>query len=237
MARAATDQASSTTLAPLKNPTFRAMWLASQVSSLGWLMQTVATSWLMATISASDVMVALVPAASTLPAFILSIFAGAIADNFSCRSAMLAGRCLMTAAFAILTLLLAMNVVDPWIILGLTFLAGCGAAFNDPAWQASVGDMVDRRDIPGAVVLISVGFNTSPRSLIPTTRIATSYFSIEVRISIPTRWIPSQSPWQSMISAGSGHQNHTAKPSLQTNANRAAAFGGCLLFLRLIKSS
>ncbi|TIX58011.1 MAG: MFS transporter, partial [Mesorhizobium sp.] len=58
--------------APLTNPTFRSIWLASQVSSLGWLMQTVAISWLMATISTSDLMVALVPASSTLPAFILS---------------------------------------------------------------------------------------------------------------------------------------------------------------------
>lgn len=50
----------STTLAPLRNPAFRTIWTASQISSLGWLAQTVAISWLMATISASDLMVALV---------------------------------------------------------------------------------------------------------------------------------------------------------------------------------
>ncbi|MFQ6163444.1 MFS transporter [Sinorhizobium meliloti] len=152
--------ASPTILAPLKNSVFRSLWLATQVSSLGWLMQTVAISWLMTTISTSDLMVALVQASSTLPAFLLSIFAGAIADNFSRRTVMLAGRCVMATAFAILTVLLAMGVVNPWILLGLSFLAGCGVAFNDPAWQASVGDIVDRRDIPAAVVLISVGFNT-----------------------------------------------------------------------------
>ncbi|PWJ86885.1 transmembrane secretion effector [Mesorhizobium loti] len=80
--------------------TFRSIWLATQVSSLGWLMQTVAISWLMATISNSDLMVALVQATSNLPAFILSVFAGALAGNFSRRRVMFAGLCPMVIASA-----------------------------------------------------------------------------------------------------------------------------------------
>ncbi|RWP86668.1 MAG: MFS transporter [Mesorhizobium sp.] len=154
------DPGSQATFAPLRNPIFRSIWLATQVSSLGWLMQTVAISWLMATISASDLMVALVQASSNLPAFILSVFAGALADNFSRRRVMFAGRCLMAVASAMLTALVAMGFVDPWMILGFSFLIACGGALNDPAWQASVGDMVERRDVPAAVTLLSVGFNT-----------------------------------------------------------------------------
>lgn len=156
----AADTVSPSSLAPLRNPIFRSVWLATQISSVGSLMQTVAVSWLMASISTSDLMVALVQASSTLPAFLLSIFAGAIADNFSRRRVMLAGRGLIATSSAMLTILLAMGFADPWSILGICFLAGCGVAFNGPAWQASVGDMVDRRDIPAAVVLISAGFNT-----------------------------------------------------------------------------
>ncbi|KLK90549.1 MFS transporter [Microvirga vignae] len=154
------DPVSPATFAPLRNPTFRSIWLATQVSSLGWLMQTVAISWLMATISTSDLMVALVQASSTLPAFILSVLAGAIADNYSRRRVMVAGRCLMTIASATLTLSVALGFVDPWMILGFSFLIACGGALNDPAWQASVGDIVDRRNLPAAVTLLSVGFNT-----------------------------------------------------------------------------
>lgn len=148
------------TFAPLRNQTFRSIWLATQVSSLGWLMQIVAISWLMATISTSDLMVALVQASSNLPAFILSVFAGVLADNFSRRKVMLAGRCLMVIASAMLTAAVAIGFVDPWMILGFSFLIASGGALNDPAWQASVGDIVDRRDIPAAVTLLSVGFNT-----------------------------------------------------------------------------
>ncbi|MER9607930.1 MFS transporter [Mesorhizobium sp. M0312] len=154
------DLAAPTTFGPLLQPTFRSIWLATQVSSLGWLMQTVAISWLMATISTSDLMVALVQASSNLPAFVLSVFAGALADNFSRRRVMFAGRCLMVTASAMLTASVALGFVSPWMILGFSFLIASGGALNDPAWQASVGDIVDRRDVPAAVTLLSVGFNT-----------------------------------------------------------------------------
>ncbi|WP_394890281.1 MFS transporter [Mesorhizobium sp. AaZ16] len=148
-----------TTLAPLRNPAFRSIWTATQISSLGWLVQTVAISWLMATISASDLMVALVQAASTLPVFFLSILAGAIADNFSRRWVMFAGHCLIALASTTLMILVGLGFVHPWLLLGLGFLAGCGFALNDPAWHASVGDILHKRDIPAAVTIMSVGYN------------------------------------------------------------------------------
>ncbi|RJT31448.1 MFS transporter [Mesorhizobium waimense] len=149
----------ATTLMPLQNPVFRSIWTATQISSLGWLVQSVAIGWLMATISASDLMVALVQAASTLPAFFLSILAGAIADSFSRRGVMLAGHCLIALASTTLPLAVGLGFVSPWLILGLGFLAGCGFALNDPAWHASVGDILEKREIPAAVTLMSVGYN------------------------------------------------------------------------------
>ncbi|TIU66108.1 MAG: MFS transporter, partial [Mesorhizobium sp.] len=108
------DAVSSATFAPLKNATFRAVWLAAQVSSLGWLFQTVAVSWLMATISRSDVMVALVQASTTLPVFLLSIFAGAIADNFSRRHVMAIGWCVIALSSIMLTVLVGLGINNPW---------------------------------------------------------------------------------------------------------------------------
>ncbi|ARO32613.1 major facilitator superfamily protein (plasmid) [Rhizobium sp. NXC14] len=146
-------------LLPLKNSTFRSLFLASQLSSLGWLMQTVALSWLMATVSTSDVMVALVQASSALPAFFLAIFVGAIADNYSRRMVMIVGRSLMMTASVMLTILMAFGITDPWMILAFTFLDGCGIALSDPAWRASLGDILERRHLPAAVTLLNVGFN------------------------------------------------------------------------------
>ena len=153
-------EAPPSALAPLRNRTFRAVWLSIQVASLGWLIQTVAIAWLMATISPSDLMVALVQAATTLPAFLLSIPAGALADSYSRRKVILAGRIIFTISYAGLAILLALGLAGPWTILALIFLAGCGASLIDPAWQASVGDIVERNQIPAAVSLNSLGFNT-----------------------------------------------------------------------------
>ncbi|TKB11507.1 MAG: MFS transporter [Mesorhizobium sp.] len=157
VARADAASVSSATFAPLESPTFRAIWLAAQLSGLGWLFQTVAVSWLMATISTSDVMVALVQTSTTLPVFILSIFAGAIADNFSRRTVMAIGWCVIALSSIMLTALVALGFYNPWMILAFSCLAGCGAAFTDPAWHASVGDILRKREVPAAVTLISVG--------------------------------------------------------------------------------
>ncbi|WP_051441043.1 MFS family permease (plasmid) [Ensifer sp. WSM1721] len=157
---AATEDDKSGLLAPLENPTFRSVFLASQLSSLGWLMQTVALSWLMVTIATSDVMVALVQAASTLPTFFLAIVVGAMADNYNRRIVMIIGRSLMMAASAMLVVLMALGITNPWIILAFSFLDGCGIALADPAWRASLGDMLERRHLPSAVTLLNVGFNT-----------------------------------------------------------------------------
>ncbi|MBY2918419.1 MFS transporter [Rhizobium leguminosarum] len=146
--------------APLENRAFRSIFLGSQLSSLGWLMQTVALGWLMATVSTSDVMVALVQASSTLPAFFLAVFVGAIADNYSRRMVMIVGRSLMMAAAAMLTIIMAFGITDPWLILAFSFLDGCGIALSDPAWRASLGDILERRHLPAAVTLLNVGFNT-----------------------------------------------------------------------------
>ncbi|MDK1493734.1 MFS transporter [Sinorhizobium sp. 7-81] len=166
MQRVEPAQLTPTTLAPLRNAAFRSIWASTQVANLGWLVQTVAISWMMATISASDLMVALVQASTTLPAFILSIIAGAIADNFSRRSVMIAGLTLIAAASLMLAISAGLGFISPWLILGLGFMAGCGFALNDPAWHASVGDILDKRDIPSAVTLMSVGYNMT-RSIGP----------------------------------------------------------------------
>lgn len=159
VAREDASPASSATFAPLENATFRSIWLATQVASLGWLIQTVAISWLMATISTSDVMVALVQASTTLPVFGLSIIAGALADNYSRRNLMFAGWCAIALSSAMLTVLAALGIFNPWMVLAFSCLAGAGAAFTDPAWHASVGDILRKREVPAAITLISVGYN------------------------------------------------------------------------------
>ena len=147
-------------LAPLQNPTFRAIWIASLASNFGGLIQAVGAAWMMTSITASADMVALVQASTTLPIMLFSLASGAIADNFN-RRAGDAGRAGLHARRSRSALALAawLGLLTPWLLLAFTFLIGCGTALNNPSWQASVGDMVPRADLPAAVALNSVGFN------------------------------------------------------------------------------
>ena len=140
-------------------PIFRAIWLASMSSNFGGLVQAVGASWLMTQIATSPREVALVQTSTALPIMLFSLLAGAMADNLDRRKVMLSAQGFMLAVSAALALAAWAGVLTPWMLLGFTFLVGCGTAFNNPAWQASVGDMVPRAALPGAVALNSMGFN------------------------------------------------------------------------------
>ena len=146
-------------LAPFRNDTFRLIWVASLASNFGGLIQAVGAAWMMASISTSANMVALVQASTALPIMLFSVASGALADNFDRRRIMLTAQGFMLVVSATLTLLAWYDLLTPWLLLTFTFLIGCGTALNNPAWQASVGDMVPREDVPSAVALNSMGFN------------------------------------------------------------------------------
>lgn len=65
---------------PLRQPLFRAVWLASIVSNIGSTMNDTAAVWTMATMTPSPVMISLMQTMSSLPLFLLALPAGALAD-------------------------------------------------------------------------------------------------------------------------------------------------------------
>jgi MFS family permease len=154
------------TLAPFGHRAFALFWWASLVSSFGSMIQTVGASWLMATIAPAPDRVALVQTANSLPFFFLSLLAGSYADTRDRRSIMLFAQAVSLLSSAALAIVVLTGSITPSLLLGLTFLIGCGAAVFSPAWQASIGDQVPRTLIPSAVAANAVGFNMA-RSLGP----------------------------------------------------------------------
>lgn len=150
---------SSASLAPFKHSTFRAVWIASLASNFGSLIQTVGAAWMMTLIASSADMVALVQASTALPIMLFSLVSGAIADSFDRRKVMLLAQGFMLVVSVGLALTAYSGVMTPWLLLAFTFMIGCGTALNNPSWQASVGDMVPRSDLPAAVALNSMSFN------------------------------------------------------------------------------
>ena len=154
-----TTDARFSALSPFRHAVFRNVWIANLGSQFGGLIQAVGASWMMLSIAAAPEMVTLVQASTTLPIVMFALMAGALADSFDRRGIMIAAQVFMLAVSMALAVCAWFGLITPWLLLLFTFLIGCGAAFNGPAWQASVAEMVPREDLPSAVALNSMGFN------------------------------------------------------------------------------
>src|SRR5438309_7144877 len=147
--------------APLREPLFRAMWIAAIISYIGTWMQAVGAGWMMTVLTMSPLMVGLVQAAAALPVFLVILTAGALADMVDRRRFLLLTQGWMVLASATLGILTLTSCVGPWVLLLFTFLLGLGAVMNDPAWQAITPELVPARQHASAVALNSAGFNVA----------------------------------------------------------------------------
>ncbi|WP_267382923.1 MULTISPECIES: MFS transporter [unclassified Sphingomonas] len=227
--------------APLAIPVFRAIWLSSMASNFGGLIQSVGASWMMTSLASSPQLVALVQASTTLPIMLLSLWAGAVADNLDRRLVMLWAQSFMLVVSVVLAGFAWAGILTPWWLLGFTFLIGCGTAMNGPAWQASVGDMVPRAALPGAIALNSMGFNIA-RSLGPAiggaivaaagaaAAFLTNAVSYLGLIAVLARWHPDRAPRllpreRLGVAMGAGLRYVAASPNIRIVLLRAGLFG------------
>jgi MFS family permease len=153
------DKQTSSPWTPLRDPLFRALWLAAVVSNIGTWMQNIAAAWLMTSLTQSALLISLVQAATSLPIFLLSLPAGAIADVVDRRKLLILSQVWMLVVAGLLGGLTVAGLTTPAVLLGLTFLLGLGGAMTVPAWQAAIPELVSREEIPSAVVLNSISFN------------------------------------------------------------------------------
>jgi MFS family permease len=147
--------------APLREPLFRSLWIASVISYTGTWMQNVGAGWLMTQLTMNPLMVGLVQAAGAVPVFLVILPAGALADMVDRRRFLLLTQGWMVLASATLGILTLTSCVGPWVLLLFTFLLGLGAVMNDPAWQAITPELVPAKQHASAVALNSAGFNVA----------------------------------------------------------------------------
>ncbi|GGV72915.1 MFS transporter [Streptomyces longisporoflavus] len=143
--------------APLAARVFRALWIAQLVSNVGGWMQAVGAQWLL--IGHDAALVTLVQTASSLPVVLLALPSGVLADRFNRRTVLLAAQFAMLAVSTVLAVLAFADALTPAVLLGLTFLLGCGTALMGPAWQAVQPELVERRQLGQAAALGAVNMN------------------------------------------------------------------------------
>ncbi|WP_281281773.1 MFS transporter [Paracoccus gahaiensis] len=228
-------------LAPLGYRDFRLLWGATLVSNFGGLVQAVGAAWLMTQLTDSATLIALVQASNTLPVMLLAIASGALADIFNRRSLLMAALVFMSVVSVALAVVAWTGGLTPWLLLGFTFLLGAGQAVYNPPWQASMGDLVARKDLPAAVSLNSVGFNLmrsvgpAAGGLIVATLGAAAAFAVNALSYLPllgamARWRPRLAPRVTtpepfMAAMGAGLRYVALSPNLMRVMLRGALFG------------
>lgn len=154
------------------SPTFRALHirnyrlyaLGGVVSNTGTWMQRVAQDWLVLTLhhgSAAEASTALglTTGLQFLPILLFSAYAGLVADRVPKRTLLQLTQAWMGLVAILLAVLALTGVVETWMVFTLAFCFGLGAAFDAPARQSFVSEMVDPDTLTNAVSLNSASFN------------------------------------------------------------------------------
>ncbi|WP_308440058.1 MFS transporter [Virgisporangium aliadipatigenens] len=147
--------------APLRNAVFRNLWIALLFSNVGTWMQTVGAQWLLVDEPNAATLVSIVQTATLLPALLLALPAGALADSFDRRGMLIVVQAYMLAVAVGLTVLTAFDQMPPALLLTLTFALGVGQTLTMPTWQALIPELIPRKQIPSASALGAISVNVA----------------------------------------------------------------------------
>lgn len=149
------------TFVSLRYPNYRLWFIGQLVSMIGTWMQSAAQGFLVYELTKSPAFLGYVSAANGLPSWIFTLYAGAVADRISRRTLIVITQSAMMLLAFVLALLTFTNLVQPWHIIVLAFLLGICNAFDAPARQAFLLEMVDREVLTNAIALNSAMFTSA----------------------------------------------------------------------------
>lgn len=131
------------------------------MSLIGTWVQTVAQSWLVFELTKSAFLLGVVGFLGSIPMFVLSLFGGVLADRVDKRNILI----FTQGAFMFLALLLAVltqfKLITPLQIMLIALFNGIIMAFDAPARQSIVVELVGKKHLFNAITLNSVAFNSS----------------------------------------------------------------------------
>ena len=140
----------------LRYPAYRRFWLGSLASVGGYQLQILGQGWLVFELTGRPLDLGLLGAATAVPAILMSLFGGVLADRVDKR-ALIAATSLLTAALLLLLAVLDMReIVNVWHIYVIAALIGLISGIEWPARQAVFPLLIERGHMASAVALNSV---------------------------------------------------------------------------------
>ncbi len=150
------------TFAALKVRNYRIYFAGALLSNVGTWMQRVAQDWLVLELShGSGFAVGVTTALQFLPMLLMTPYGGLVADRFDKRTILRITQSWMALSAGALGLLAVLGVAQTWHVFVLAFVFGTGAAFDNPARQSFVSEVVGRDNLPNAIGLNSASFNAA----------------------------------------------------------------------------
>jgi len=150
------------TFRAFKSRNYRLYFIGQSVSLIGTWMQKTAVSWVIYTLTHSTFMLGLTLFASQFPSFLFSLAGGVVSDRYNRFRVLLSTQVASMIQAVLLTILIFLNHYQVWEILTLSVVLGVINAFDVPARQALVYEMVnDKDDLPNALALNSSMVNLS----------------------------------------------------------------------------
>ena len=147
------------TFRSLRHRNYRLFWFGQMISLIGTWMQNVAQGWLVLRLSNSPFLLGAVSAFAGLPILFFSLPAGVLADRVNKRKFLIFTQIgAMLLAF-ILAFLAFTGLVKVWHVMFLALCLGLVMAFDAPARQAFIKEMVGKDDLLNAIALNSAIFN------------------------------------------------------------------------------
>ena len=159
-ASSAPERSHGTAAAALRNPNFRLLWLGLFASNIGTWMQNLVLPAYIDARTESALWVGLFVFAQLGPLLLLSIPGGVLADKFPRKPWMIAMQSEQLVLSLVMAALVAGDAALLWLVAVQLFI-GIGNALNAPAMQGTMPNLVDKRDLPGAISLNSVMINGS----------------------------------------------------------------------------
>lgn len=145
-----------------KSRNYRLYFIGQSVSLIGTWMQKTAVSWVVYSLTHSKFMLGVTLFATMFPSFLLSFLGGVVADRYNRFKVLLLTQVVSMIQAILLTVLIFFKNYSVWEILGLSVLLGIVNAFDVPARQSLVIEMVDdKKNLPNALALNSSMVNLS----------------------------------------------------------------------------
>ncbi|MCL4458778.1 MAG: MFS transporter [Chloroflexi bacterium] len=147
------------TFVALRHYNFRLFWYGQLISLIGTWMQSVAQGWLVLQLTNSPFFLGLVGAARALPILFFTLFGGVVADRVNKRILIIGTQSASMLLALLLAVLTSTGHIRVWDVLIVAFLLGTVDAFDRPARQAFVVEMVGKEDLMNAIALNSSVMN------------------------------------------------------------------------------